>query len=103
MSAVAFMLVSCIGTWICRGLDIKFYGAGFWAGSVVFSITAFVGLRLYLKRLLYHVLSAQPLLVEEKRGVFTDMAAHFGNKYEKKWKKELHRERRMAMEREEQL
>lgn len=103
VSAVAFMLVSCIGTWICRGLDIKFYGAGFWAGSVVFSITAFVGLRLYLKRLLYHVLSAQPLLVEEKRGVFTDMAAHFGNKYEKKWKKELHRERRMAMEREEQL
>lgn len=103
VSAATFMIVSCAATWLCAGLDIKFYGVGFWVGTVVFSLTAFVGLKIYLKKLLYHVLSSQPVLAEEKRGLFTDLSEYFGKNYEKKWKKQLQKERRMAMEKEEQL
>lgn len=102
VSALSFMAVSCAGTWICSGLDIKFYGIGFWAGTVVFSLMAFMGLRMYLQKLLYHVLSGQPVFFEEKRGLFADMSVYFEKKYEKKWKKQLQRERR-AMEKEEQF
>lgn len=102
ISAVSFMVVSCIGTWVCMRLDIMFYGAGFWAGSVVFSIVGFVGLRLYLRKLLYHVLCSQPVVEEERKGVFTGMEAYFNSRYEKRWKRQLQKERTMELGGEEQ-
>lgn len=74
ISVLAFMFTSCGGSLIVRELDIKFYGVGFWVGTVVFSIVAFAGLRIYLNKLLYHVLSSQPVIAEEKRGLFTKLA-----------------------------
>ena len=91
ISALSFMSVSCVGTWVCGRLDTMYYGAGFWVGTVVFSIVAFIGLRLYLRRLLYHVLCSQPVVEEVKKGVFTNIASYSGARYEKRWRKELER------------
>lgn len=102
ISGAVFMLVSCAGTWLCRGMGMQYYGMGFWAGAVMFSVTAFIGLRVYLKRLMYNVLCSQPVLAEEKRGMFTDMAERFEKKYYKKWRKQLKEECIVEREGEEQ-
>lgn len=102
ISALSFMSVSCAGTWVCSRLDTMYYGAGFWIGTVVFSIVAFTGLRLYLRRLLYHVLCSQPVVEEVKKGMLTNAASYFGSEYEKRWRKDLKRERAMAFSGEEQ-
>lgn len=103
ISVLAFMFTSCGGSLIVRELDIKFYGVGFWVGTVVFSIAAFAGLRIYLNKLLYHVLSSQPVIAEEKRGLFTKLAVKLEKKYQKKYKKQLRKERKAAFGREKQL
>ena len=102
ISALSFMSVSCAGTWVCSRLDTMYYGAGFWIGTVVFSIVAFTGLRLYLRRLLYHVLCSQPVVEEVKKGLVTNAASYFGSEYEKRWRKDLKRERAMEFSGEEQ-
>lgn len=67
VSATVFMAVSCTGTWFLKNMDMKYYGIGFWAGAVLFSLTAFVVLRRYLKRLMYNVLCPKP--IGERRGL----------------------------------
>lgn len=75
ISGTVFMAVSCAGTFFFRNMDIKYYGIGFWAGSVLFSLTAFIILRTYLKNLMYNVLCSKPLYEKRKLGIAALIAA----------------------------
>lgn len=69
ISGSVFMAVSCAGTFFFRNMDMKYYGAGFWAGSVLFAVTAFIVLRNYLKNLMYNVLCRKPLHEKRRLGI----------------------------------
>lgn len=75
ISGTVFMSVSCAGTFFFRNMDIKYYGIGFWAGSVLFSLTAFIILRKYLKKLMYNVLCPKPFYEKRKIGIAALIAA----------------------------
>ena len=50
-----------------------YYGVGFVLSSLIFSIVAAVRLDYFTKRLPYYILSVQPLVNEEKVGIFTKL------------------------------
>ena len=85
ISVSVFMVISCVGTWLLRDGSLKYYGVGFFAGSVAFAIVALVLLYSYLRRLIFHVLCNQPLVVKEYRGMMTRLAEYFNRRYEKKY------------------
>ena len=63
-------------------LPSKYYGFGFALGSIIFLILAVLRLVKYTKKLPYHILSKQPLLVEPKRGIGTKLYLRFFNQME---------------------
>lgn len=85
ISSVAYMLVSCIGTWIVRNQSIYFYGLGFLLGGIVFTFVGMFLLRRYLNRLMYHVLSEQPIVRSVYRGTMTKISEYFTRKYNEKY------------------
>ena len=52
-------------------LDTKYYGFAFALGSIIYLIISTILLIRYTKRLPYHILSSQPMIVEPKRGIGT--------------------------------
>lgn len=85
ISVTVFMLVSCIGTYYLKDWDIKYYGVGFLAGGVSFTLVSLFLFWRYLKRVMYHVLCSQPMIAEERRGIMTKISEHFCEKYEEKY------------------
>jgi len=79
-----FALISCIGTLILRNESNNYYGFGFVAGGVAFTVFSLIHLWKYLKNLMYHVLSTQPIVVEERRTVITKWSDNFEKRYEYK-------------------
>lgn len=59
-SGVSFMAAACLGTAASAALGIRYYGAGFLFGGLVYCVTALVLLYRYLSRLMYHALCRQP-------------------------------------------
>ena len=47
-------------------------------------------------------LCSQPVVEEVKKGLLTNAASYFGSEYEKRWRKDLKRERAMEFSGEEQ-
>ena len=96
ISGLSFMLVSCIATILTRNSSMKYYGAGFLAGGVVFAFVSLILLYRYINRLIYHVLCSQPVVVEKTSGCMTKISGYFEKKYETKfhrklWEEELER------------
>lgn len=96
ISGLSFMLVSCIVTILTRNSSMKYYGAGFLAGGVVFAFVSLILLYRYINRLIYHVLCSQPVVVEKTSGCMTKISGYFEKKYETKfhrklWEEELER------------
>lgn len=84
ISASLFGVISCLGTYMTRHWGMEYYGMGFLAGSMVFAIVSMFLLWGYIRNIMFHVLSNQPLLYEEKNGIFGKIAAWFEARYEKK-------------------
>lgn len=85
MSGTVFMLVSCGGTLLLRDFNIKYYGVGFVAGGIAFSLVSLALLARYLKKLMYHVLCNQPIVAEVRRGKLTRLYERMEQRYEKKY------------------
>ncbi len=85
ISTASFMSVSCIVTFLLRGMESKYYGVGLLAGGIVFSFVALYLLWRYLEKLMYYVLSTQPLVIVETNGVFTRISKKLQQRYEKKY------------------
>ena len=92
VSTASFMIVSCVVTFMLRNSEPKYYGVGLLAGGIVFAFTALFLLWKYLKKLMYHVLSTQPLVIVEKNGIFTKISRRLQYLYEQKHPYVLHRE-----------
>lgn len=85
ISSVTYMLVSCVGTWLIRNKSIYYYGMGFWLGGVVFVILSLILLDHYLRHLMYHVLSEQPIVRSVYKGAMTKISKHYVQKYNEKY------------------
>ena len=86
-SAAAFAGTTMIFTIVSMLFDQKYYGFGFVAGSSVFFLMVFWRLNAFTKRLRYHILSTQPIVAEQKAGVFTEACGYLEkreNRYDKK-------------------
>ena len=89
ISGTSFMLTSIIFTLALKNQSVKYYGVGFLAGGVVFAFVSLFLLRLFLKKLIFHVLCNQPIVAEETSGYMTKLGLRFEEKYEKKYRKSL--------------
>lgn len=85
ISGTVFMAVSCTATWLLKDGNVKYYGVGFLAGGVAFLFTALGLLRAYLRKLMYHVLCSQPIVVEVRQGMFTKLSQKMAARYRKKY------------------
>ena len=83
-SGAAFMLVSCVMTWLLKDGASKYYGVGFLTGGIVFTAVSLLLLRRYLKRLMFHVLCSQPIVAEVRRGRLTDLSDKLQQIYQRK-------------------
>ena len=52
---------------------MRYYGFAFALAGIVYMIMGIIMLKRYTKRLPYHILSTQPMLVEPKRGLGTKL------------------------------
>ncbi len=85
ISAASFMAVSCIGTFLLRNYSIKYYGVGFLIGGIVFCVVSLILLRRYLNHVMYHVLSSQPIVAYEHKGILTKISNYFEKRYQKRY------------------
>ena len=65
-----------------------YYGFGFLTGSAVFFLLAAFRLDYYTKRLPYYILSVQPVVDREKRGIFSRLGYFLSEKLEGSQKSE---------------
>lgn len=58
-----------------------YYGFGFLFASMLFVMTAIIRLDYFTKRLSYYILAVQPLVAEDKFGIFTKMGVFLEDKF----------------------
>ena len=75
VTTIAFTLLSLLFPSI-------YYGFGFLLSSLVFAAVAAIRLNHYTKHLPYYILAVQPLVYEEKRGLFTMISKFLNGKLE---------------------
>lgn len=80
-----FFIVSSGGTLLLRDGDIRYYGLGFLIGGIAFTVYSLIRLRSYLKKLSYHILSRQPIIVEERRSFIYKLSDFLEKRYERKY------------------
>ncbi len=85
ISGTVFMVVSCGGTLLLRDCDMKFYGVGFLAGGIAYTLISLVLLWYYLKNLMYHVLCNQPIVAAVRRGRLTGFSERMQRRYEARY------------------
>lgn len=71
ITSAAFMAVGIAGTLLLLNGSQNFYGFGFLFGAMAMYAASLVRISLYTKKLQYHILCTQPLLVAAKQGYFT--------------------------------
>lgn len=69
-ASLAFMAVSCVGSIWIAFWDVKFIGFGFFLGSAAFFALCVMRLNWFTKKLPYHILSTQPVIVQRTTGIF---------------------------------
>ncbi len=73
VASVVYALVATIGSAVSVFFDMRYYGFAFAFAGIVYMIMGIIMLKKYTKRLPYHILSTQPMLVEPKRGLGTKL------------------------------
>lgn len=61
-------------------IPVEYYGVGFLIGAAAFYIVAMLRLNWFVKRLPYHMLGRQPIVEEDKRGIFTKLGVFLESK-----------------------
>lgn len=88
ISSGAFGIISVAGTYLTKDWGIKYYGIGFLLGGIAFAIVSMLLLWRYIRNIMYHVLSNQPLLYQEKSGILGRIADKCQLRYEMKYERE---------------
>ncbi len=65
-----------------------YYGFGFLIGSMIFVIIATLRLDYFTKHLPFYILASQPLVAEDRSGIFTKLGAFFDKKADRRKKDE---------------
>lgn len=84
LDSLVYAVMTVVGTLYYMGDDNRYYGFGFLIAGIVFVAVSLVRLMLFIRRLSYHVISKQPLIVKEHRGIMTRLSEVIEEKYEKK-------------------
>lgn len=82
VSTAVFAASTVIFTLLSLLFSNIYYGFGFLLSSLVFTVVAAVRLDYFTKRLPYYILSVQPLVSEEKVGIFTKLGNFLKGKLE---------------------
>lgn len=75
-----FAMVSSSATLLSLLFNPVYYGFGFIAGSTAFFIAAWIRLKVFTKKLSYHILSTQPIIASVRCGIFTRIAEYIERK-----------------------
>lgn len=82
ISTAVFAASSILFTLMSLNFPNIFYGFGFLLSSLVFSVVAAIRLDYFTKRLPYYILSVQPLVSEDRSGMFSRLGKFLENKLE---------------------
>jgi uncharacterized membrane protein len=82
VSTAIFSVTTIVFTLLSLLLPSIYYGFGFLISSIIFTVVGVIRLNYYTKRLPYYILSVQPLVHEEKRGLFTLISKILNGKLE---------------------
>ena len=81
---VIFAVGTSVFTVISLFCPQVYYGFGFLAGCVLFYFIVMIRLERYTRRLPYYILSIQPVVAEDKSGVFTRIGCFMDEKLERR-------------------
>lgn len=73
VASASFAAVTVLGTVVSLFFSKLYYGYGFLLGSSVFFLFALLRMNSFTKRLPYYILSIQPIVAEDKSGLFTEL------------------------------
>ena len=86
--ALAASVIFAVGTSVFTVTSLfcpqVYYGFGFLAGCVLFYFIVMIRLERYTRRLPYYILSIQPVVAEDKSGVFTRIGCFMDEKLERR-------------------
>lgn len=82
VGTAVFTVTTILFTLLSLLFPTIYYGFGFLLSSLVFTVVAAIRLNYYTKRLPYYILSVQPLVHEEKNGLFTKISKFLNAKLE---------------------
>ncbi|MDD3174144.1 MAG: exopolysaccharide Pel transporter PelG [Herbinix sp.] len=85
LSGFFFALISIGGTIFSMKSGQLYYGVGFLLSGVAYTIIALLRLFYYLKRLMYYILSRQPIVLRERRMIFTILSEALERRYDRKY------------------
>lgn len=77
-----FAAVSAGATVLSLQFSYVYYGFGFLIGAMVFTVAVCLRLDYFTKRLPYYILSVQPLVEEDKSGLFSRIGVFLEDKFE---------------------
>ena len=83
-ASVIFAVGTSVFTVISLFCPQVYYGFGFLAGCVLFYFIVMIRLECYTRRLPYYILSIQPVVAEDKSGVFTRIGYFMDEKLERR-------------------
>jgi uncharacterized membrane protein len=86
ITSAIFMVVSTVGTLLLLFGSQNYYGFGFLAGAMVMYVAAWLRMSFYTKKLQYHILCTQPLLIEDRHGFFSAISRKLVQKADEKEK-----------------
>ncbi len=84
MDSIFFMVISVLGTFFMKDMGTQLFGFGFMIGSMIFGFISLIRLWSYLKKLNYHILSKQPIVLKNRKTFITDISMYFERKYHEK-------------------
>lgn len=79
-----FAVTTIAGTLISLRFSYVYYGFGFLIGAMIFAVTVCLRLDYFTKRLPYYILSVQPLVEEDRSGVFSGIGVFLEEKLERR-------------------
>ena len=86
--ALAASVIFAVGTSVFTVISLfcpqVYYGFGFLAGCVLFYFIVMIRLERYTRRLPYYILSIQPVVAEDKSGIFTRIGYFMDEKLERR-------------------
>ncbi|MDD3393952.1 MAG: exopolysaccharide Pel transporter PelG [Anaerotignum sp.] len=85
LSGFFFALISIGGTIFFMNNEQRYYGVGFLLAGFVYTIISLLRLEYFLKRLKYYVLSRQPIVLRERRMLFTIVSEALERRYDRKY------------------